>query len=532
MRNLPQSLGAGSKESRKQLRREKRQKKEKDEEAGDAAIVNRNDDERADERMLDRLSRNEDELLNFVSHVNKVYEDVLRKPAPFMTFIFCGMQSAGKSTIMERFMSAVLNIVQEGTGTRCPLDTTCIHDESLQEPRCELRGEELDSPGSDLTVNEVFARITRHNINLGNEDKFSTQPLRLVYRARNVQNMRFVDTPGIISNLSTGRDNRDDIKNIIVSEMSRPNTKLCVLLEPKEFATNPIVQFCDEKLGRENWIKNAIFLMTKFDKQMEDSRTGSKANGFFREFHNNKCFPYLVVTPTLPKENLPPDTLYQARQELLASADEYERNRFKMWLDGHASFRAENNGDDELLSAAVSQRVGFQTAKAKMREIMLEDTMRRLPMVVTELRRELDTCRKELQVLKDKQRFTDPHELKHIVQDILYEVKGRILTYLNGNLGATIEFPERLQSLDDEIDDEEESVWSSQELNYHSDKEDHWRNRIAALEDFPIELQANKRFLGGKQVQRAIEFFRVVMIEAHFQIRISSRKRWPMALVT
>ena len=45
-----------------------------------------------------------------------------------MTFTFCGMQSAGKSTIMERFMNVVLNKVQEGTGTRCPLDNTCIHD--------------------------------------------------------------------------------------------------------------------------------------------------------------------------------------------------------------------------------------------------------------------------------------------------------------------------------------------------------------------------------------------------------------------
>ena len=81
-----------------------------------------------DDKFADLLKRNEDQLLAFVAQVNHVYQENLKKDAPFMTFMFCGMQSAGKSTIMERFMNAVLNIVQEGTGTRCPLDTTCIHD--------------------------------------------------------------------------------------------------------------------------------------------------------------------------------------------------------------------------------------------------------------------------------------------------------------------------------------------------------------------------------------------------------------------
>lgn len=68
-----------------------------------------------DDKFADLLKRNEDQLLAFVAQVNHVYQENLKKDAPFMTFMFCGMQSAGKSTIMERFMNAVLNIVQEGT---------------------------------------------------------------------------------------------------------------------------------------------------------------------------------------------------------------------------------------------------------------------------------------------------------------------------------------------------------------------------------------------------------------------------------
>ena len=158
----------------------------------------------ADSQFAQSLAQNEDEMLEFVAQVNKIYQEKLNKPAPFMTFVFCGMQSSGKSTILERFMNAVINIVQEGTGTRCPLDTTCIHDASLTEPLCDLSGDDLDQGdwGGKLTTSEVFDRIIRHNKKLGDEDRFSANPLRLIFRAKNVQNMRFVDTPGIMSNAS------------------------------------------------------------------------------------------------------------------------------------------------------------------------------------------------------------------------------------------------------------------------------------------------------------------------------------------
>lgn len=81
---------------------------------GIAQTSNANDVASSDSKIATLLSKNEDDLLKFVVKVNKVYQDKLNRPAPFMTFVICGMQSAGKSTIMERFMSAVLNIVQEG----------------------------------------------------------------------------------------------------------------------------------------------------------------------------------------------------------------------------------------------------------------------------------------------------------------------------------------------------------------------------------------------------------------------------------
>ena len=362
-------------------------------------------------------------------------------------------------------------------------------------------------------MSEVFKRIMSHNLKLRDEDRFSTKPLFLVYRSKHVQNMRFVDTPGIISNKSTGKDNREEIKMILTKTMSKPNTKLCVLLEPKEFATNPIVDFLDSTFGsKEAWVEKSICIMTKFDKNLDDSRTGSKANNFFKEFHDNKLFPHLVITPTLAKENLKPEELFAQRQELLDSSNTYEDEKFKSWLKGHATF-LEQDPDDELLMDEVKERIGFPTAKRVMREIMLEDTAKRLPEVLKSLKNELGDCQKEYDVLKEKERFNNPSQLKDVVCSALSLVQKRVADYMDGDLESSMTFSDRLQTLEDELEAEEESEWSTKDLNHHTANEDEWRDRIADLAgEYPEEIQAERKFFGGKQYQRAIEFFKIVMI--------------------
>ncbi len=494
-------------DDRKQKRSDRRQKKKI---RRDLTNSTENNHITNEERFAKQLSKNEDKLIHFVANINKLYQEKLGRPAPFMTYVICGMQSSGKSTIMERFMNAPLNIVQEGTGTRCPLDTTCIHDGNLTEPVCELSGKELDKSksGNKLTVDHVFSAITEHNQMLAGKDTFSTEPLRLVYRAKNVQNMAFVDTPGIISNKGTGHDNREDIKRILRETMKKPNSKLCVLVEPKEFSTNPIIDFCDDTFGgRAKWVSNAIVLMTKFDKQLEDSRSGSKANNFFKEFHENDIYPYLVITPTLPREDLPSVQLFEERKKLLQEATNKEAERFEDWQLGHDKFR-ETSPDDPILSSDISDRIGFPTAKDKMREIMLMDTAQRLPEVLRSIRHELAISQNELEKLLLEKKFRDPSEVKRNVGSLLHHICKRMQDYLDGDLETAAKYPDTLMDLDEELEVEEDSEWRSRKLGSNATPEDEetWRDLICELtedEKIPKHINADKQFLGGKQFQRA-----------------------------
>jgi hypothetical protein len=194
--------------------------------------------------------------------------------------------------------------------------------------------------------------------------------------------------------------------------MKKSNSKLCVLVEPKEFSGNTIINFCDETFGeRGKWVDNAIILMTKFDKQLEDSRSGVKANNFFAEYHENNLFPYLTMTPTLASENLDAVVLFKERQQLLERAQSYEEKKFSDWKDMHVKFR-ETNPDDPMLKLEVSSRLGFPVAANKMREVMLTDTATRLPEVIMFLRKELLKACDLLEVFEGKKKFRDPVQLK------------------------------------------------------------------------------------------------------------------------
>lgn len=388
-------------------------------------------------------------------------------------------------------------------------------------PTCELSGKELEnSPLTGLTIEEAFVVITQHNRALANKDTFSCESLKLVYRANNVQNMCFVDTPGIISNKGAGQDNRDAIKKILRDTMKKPRSKLCVLVEPKEFSTNAIIDFCDETFSTSNgkdWKSDAIVIMTKYDKNLEDSRTTNKANKFFSEYHDLGIFPYVSITPTLDREDLEPDQLFLKRKELLENATAYEQEKFQGWISAHAKFR-EEDPENAKLSSEIASRIGFSAAKNKMREVMLLDTAARLPEVLRSIREELSKCRNEKEVLEGKRKYRNPEYLKRKVGDLLQLACKRVGDYLDGDLEAAVKFPESLMDLDDELDREDESEWADRTLGTVASVEDEerWRDLIHDLiereEGLPDHVYAEKKFIGGKQFQRAKELMKATML--------------------
>lgn len=466
---------------------------------------------------MERLFVDESQLFTFMHQVNEIYLDLLKQPPPFARYILLGLQSTGKSTQVERLLKFPMNIVAEGTGTRCPLYVTCIHEKTITEAECRLSGcSKCANADERISLKDVFSKVTTHNKEHVNG--FSNDPLRLSVKSKDVHNMFFVDLPGIITTKGTGDDNRKAIKDILKKEIKVPNTKLLVLLEPKEFATNSIIDFVDETLGkREAWVPKTLFLMTKFDLRTSDSLTGGKTNRFLDEYWANGISPFMVITPTLQKatETMSAEEQYQARQQLLDSAGQFEQGKFSDWRDAMARAFAEDARSEEF-AAKFEPYIGFAAAVAEMNRLLLEDTRGRLPQVLQDLSKKRETAVAELSSLEEASHFLDPAQIQLRMADVMHQVVVRITSYLDGSLHIADKLPQMHQELMDEIEGEEDSDWAARELNHLTEAEEVWREHIAGMAErgaWPKNVQASGVFLGGKQYQRALSFFKAVMID-------------------
>lgn len=114
-------------------------------------------------------------------------------------------------------------------------------------------------------------------------------------------------------------------------------------------------------------------------------------------------------------------------------------------------------------------------------------------------------------------RLMDPSNLKLMIGNMLHGVCGRISDYLDGDLSAAMKFPEFMRDLDEELEEEENSEWCSRRLgsNVPIEEEEKWREIISKMfaeDNVPHHVYPDKKFLGGKQFQRAVQLLNATMM--------------------
>ena len=102
------------------------------------------------------------------------------------------------------------------------------------------------------------------------------------------------------------------------------------------------------------------------------------------------------------------------------------------------------------------------------------------------------------------------------IGNLLQDVCKRMADYLDGDLEAAVSLPHHMMDLEFELELEEDSEWMDQTLGNKATVEDEerWRNVIAAMLQkgtMPKYVCADKKFLGGKQFQRAKELLMAAM---------------------
>eukprot|EP01079_Euglenida_sp_SAG-EU17-18_P007253 gene7253-1295_t len=454
-------------------------------------------------------------VMRKIKQINEFYAQYLNRPSPFLRYILLGNQSSGKSTMVERILGFPMNSVAEGTGTRCPLYVTCQHDPAQVVPACFLSGCSTCTGGDEDVLpvphQEVFTRITKHSRDhVG--DGFTEKPLRLQVVSKNVQNMLFVDLPGI----GQGDDRRNIIREILKAEMDKPNTMMLVLLEPKEYSTNNIIDFVDEVYGgrRGDWVHKALWVLNKFDLRIVDSQTAKKSNANLEEYWINGIRPYMAFTPSYnPVGGESTEEEYLKRQKLIHEADARESAVFHEWM-ATMEHNAKTTTSDHPITFDLrySGYCKFASLLSVMHTRLLQNAQERLPEVIQQLRRELETSRHALADTERIAKLMAPNAYRIHVAGIMNTLKKRVLQYLDGSLAVMKKIDCAGKTLREELGGEEHSEWFSRRLNHFTEAESDFRQRASQV-SIPDAFYPDSRLLGGKQYQRALQCFTYTLVQ-------------------
>ena len=103
-----------------------------------------------------------------------------------------------------------------------------------------------------------------------------------------------------------------------------------------------------------------------------------------------------------------------------------------------------------------------------------------------------------------------------MIGNLLQDICTRITEYLDGDLEAAATLPDQLMDLVSELELEQDSEWFNQILGKKVtiEHEKRWRKIVYNMlseETMPVHVCAEKKFLGGKQFQRAKELLMAAM---------------------
>ncbi|CEP02192.1 hypothetical protein PBRA_002457 [Plasmodiophora brassicae] len=190
------------------------------------------------------------------------------------TLCLIGVQSHGKSSLVEFFVGMPLTLIKEDTGTRCPTKFFLQFNVDVKTPRCEIVKvpKEVSHLYPDVSVSspmkadykalpnalgKMMQEVEEHSAN-----GFSIDELEVHVTSDLCPNLFFVDLPGIVSQI----DPRcKTIESIVRTYLQMPSViPIMVVKASEDLATGMLYSFIRDN-ARPGWKQSSLFVATHFD---------------------------------------------------------------------------------------------------------------------------------------------------------------------------------------------------------------------------------------------------------------------------
>jgi ribosome biogenesis GTPase A len=271
----------------------------------------------------------------------KKYQEDYNASFDIVKIATTGVQSAGKSTLIEAIVKSPLSYTARSTGTRCPTIYRLKHDPTATKPIVYMAGKHVN-------LETVPDKVEEHMQNVANKEPsgFTLVPLEIEISSEELTDMELIDLPGLLPAPSTDeeKEKAKAIKCIQAEYVRDPMVFLVAVVrgQDHEMSTNTDVGVLNDvavelNLGRHpprpDWKSNALIVVNKVDQYItgfQGWKSVADAEAFFQ---NTREWNHQVVY-VHPKANFkvePPqdNAKYQEKRDFLQHLQEYEQQWFK-----------------------------------------------------------------------------------------------------------------------------------------------------------------------------------------------------------
>jgi len=207
-----------------------------------------------------RILRQYRQLMEINGELEKMQDVGQKKTIPITCIILLGLQSAGKTSVLNVLIKCYAGFCAAGTATRCLVKYYLKHNPEIKGTRYKVDGVETDDLGKKL--HEVSENIKFNSLN-----GFSKEPCVVEIEGENVLDLVFIDTPGLCPQ---NTNKNDIIKDIIRPVITKQENVFVVVSKAvadigETDQTRDILDSLFRSVNEKTWFKRSIFLMSGID---------------------------------------------------------------------------------------------------------------------------------------------------------------------------------------------------------------------------------------------------------------------------
>jgi len=380
--------------------------------------------------------------------LHRLYTDIndicrthdIKLPVPRILVI--GMQSAGKTTLLELYAGFPIGYTSAETGTRCAVEYTFVNDPDVEFPLIEFNG-------IVVSETELLYKITKVMQELTERNTFSEQIVRVKIVSRDVTNIVLIDVPGIIpSPKPEDRERAEQVERIVQKFARNPEFSIVAVLKCTESSDTlvdlPLLDTIltkpmDSSLGipppRVNWKQDTCFIVNYFNDVMRKKHVfpnPTKAKMWIENQQKDGRRYFVVLKPD--DKFVREDAENTQVRSFIKAQPDLEKAMIQNWIDDLGAT------EYDIWDENLEQFLGLKNARLGIEEIFITRFKRSIPDLKNTVNSMLNRDLASLGAYEALLRKLDPQLYKKILREYSHDYGDTVVGVFTGQI---LESPSR-----------------------------------------------------------------------------------------